>query len=165
MDAGVAERLGGRLSAEWDVFELAWEVALYVGGRSQEQAIGNTGQAGEAPDAARPPLNRLPNGLASRAYRRHDADAGDHHAIIVRVRQGHCLIATGVLRVEARGNEEETDFDEKNLVTRQQHRHADRLASANRESGAIPYKKIGYWATLVRLKPFRMREADVASKK
>ena len=93
MDAGIAQRFGGRLSTEWDVLELAGKLAVDIDRGGEQHAVGNARQTGESTNAARAALDRLPNSFSPGADRRHDADAGDHHAIIVREEQWHWIFS------------------------------------------------------------------------
>jgi hypothetical protein len=82
MNPSVCQRFRRRLPAKRNIFELPRKLPLHVGGSTEHQAVGNTGNARQSANAAFTPLNRLPNRFATPADRRRHANARYHDATI-----------------------------------------------------------------------------------
>ena len=95
IDAAVGERFGRRDPRERNVLELAGEVGFDVDRRAEQQAIGNSRDAGESTNAAGARLHRLPDRFSIATDGRHDADAGDHDPIVAQSAETHDMHTQG----------------------------------------------------------------------
>src|SRR6476659_8743934 len=84
MDAGVGERFGRSLSAEWNVLELARVFTLDVRSRPEQQPVRYARHARESADPGLAALHRLPYSLPRVADRRDEANSGDNYTAVVR---------------------------------------------------------------------------------